>query len=232
MSSQVVELRQAIAARFPGAVPLRYHTAAAVATGIGPLDRILPGGGFARGRLSLWAPGGGATAVLRGACAAVVERGERAAWVDGAGRVLGEVWPAGPWLLRPSGELAALTCAEELLRSGGFGLVVLTGVDSLAAEGVRLSRAAREGGGAFVAVGDGAPVAAIRVTSRVTADGYRWRLDPFGEPAEAEAVRVEAAVSGLGWSGRTDFWLPVLGYERRLSLEPRLVDRRGALVGR
>jgi hypothetical protein len=228
MSSQVLELRQAIAERFPGAVPLRYHTAPAVSTGIAALDRILPGGGFPRGQLVLWAPGGGATAVLRGASVAVCESGERSAWVDGAGRVLGESWPAGPLLVRPGGERAALACAEELLRSGGFGLVVLGGAERAAGrEAVRLTRAAREGGGAFVMVGEASDTAHLRVRSRMPPDGYRWRRGPFGERSEVEAVTIEVEASALGWSGRTRFVLPVLGHRGRVALDPLLVDRRG-----
>ena len=72
-----------------------YRSAEAVGTGIDLLDRALPGGGLPRGRLVVWSPGGGATAVLRSACMAVVSRGERAAWVDGAGLMAGEFWEEG-----------------------------------------------------------------------------------------------------------------------------------------
>lgn len=231
MSAQVIDLRREIAERFPGAVPIGYRTTPVVPTGIGALDRLLPGGGLPRGRLVSWTPGGGATAVLRQACVELVRRGERAAWVDGAGRLLGETWPEGPLLVRPGDETRALACAEELLRSGGFGLVVLAGA-SLDAAGVRLSRRAREGGCAFVALAEAVPVAALRLTSRIPVDGYRWRLDPFGEPAEVEAVRVEVRVTGLGIGGSTRFWLGVTEYERRMSLESRLVDRRGVVAAR
>ncbi|HWV58119.1 MAG TPA: hypothetical protein VNZ57_11770, partial [Longimicrobiales bacterium] len=231
MSSQVLELRQEIAERFPGAVPVGYRTTPVVATGVEPLDRVLPGGGLPRGRLVAWVPGGGATAVLRGVCVDLVRRGERAAWVDGTGRVVGETWPEGPLLVRPRDEAGALVCAEELLRSGGFGLVVLAGA-SLDSAGVRLSRRAREGGAAFVALVDAVPVAALRMVSRIPVDGYRWRLNPFGEPTEVEAVRVEVRVAGLGLSTSTRFWLGVAGYERRLSMESWLVDRRGVVATR
>ncbi|HEX2093190.1 MAG TPA: hypothetical protein VHG28_12345, partial [Longimicrobiaceae bacterium] len=68
MASQLSTLRELLEQRFPGAVPVTHRTAGGVATGIAELDRVLPGGGFPRGRLSAWAPGGGATAVLRSAC--------------------------------------------------------------------------------------------------------------------------------------------------------------------
>ncbi len=235
MATNVAELKEVLARRFPGAVPVTYGTAGAVATGVAALDRVLPGGGLPRGRLSVWVPGGGATAVLQGACAVVGERGERAAWVDGAGSLMclpggdrGEVAVGTPPLvLRPRDGRAALACAEELLRSGGFALVVLSGAEVVGVEAVRLSRAVREGGGAFVALGAGASIAALRLESRIAPEGYRWRLGALGEPAEVESVTVEVRVWGMGLSARAEFRLPVVYHELRLSLEPGLVDRRG-----
>ncbi len=234
MGASVLELKEVLARRFPGAVPITYGTVGAVATGVVELDAVLPGGGLPRGRLTAWVPGGGATAVLQRACSGVVGRGERAAWVDGArgltgrpGGLPGESGPA-PLVLRPAGGRAALECAEGLLRSGGFSLVVLSGVEAVEAEAVRLSRAAREGGGALVAVTAGAPIAALRLRSRIRPEDYRWRRGPFGEPAEVESVRVEVRVWGMGLSKRADFVLAVVGHELRLSLEPELADRRRA----
>jgi hypothetical protein len=223
------ELKQALERQFPDALPLGRGTAAAVGTGVAALDVLLPGGGLARGRLTTWRPGGGATAVLRTAVEAAVRRGERSAWVDASGALSADFWRRGPLLVRPATEREALVSAEELLRSGGFALVVLSGVGREAGrEAVRLSRAARAGGAAFVlSVGESA-VTHLRVASRIEADGYRWRRDPFGEPVEVMAVRIEVEASSLGWSGRTSFELPVRTHRARLSPEPRLVDRRGA----
>lgn len=199
-----------------------------MATGVGALDRVLPGGGLPRGRLSVWAPGGGATAVLRSACVAGVSRGERAVWVDGAGTLAGVFGgERAPLVLRPSGRREALECAEELARSGGFALVVLAGVESLGGEAVRLSRAVREGGGAVVALTREASVAGVRLASRIAPDGYRWRRGAFGEPVAVEAVRIEARVRAMGADARTEFELPVEDHEVRLCIEPGLADRRG-----
>jgi hypothetical protein len=227
------ELRAALERRFPDAVPLPRGTAAGLRTGIEALDGMLPGGGLGRGRVTVWRPGGGATAVLRSALEAVARRGERAAWVDGAGSLGVDFWRRGPLLVRPGSEREALVCAEELLRSGGFGLVVLTGGGrETARETVRLSRAARAGGGAFVLVAPESAVSHLRVQSRIEPEGYRWRRNPFGEPVEVVAVRLEVEASALGWGGRAAFELPVCTYRARLSPEPRLVDRRGARKGR
>ncbi len=225
----LAELRAALALRFPDALPLFYRTTVAVPTGIVNLDALLPNGGLPCGRLSVWAPGGGATAILRGACANVIRRGERSAWVDGAG-VLAGSWPEGSLLLRAGTEQDALVCAEELLRSGGFALVGLSGASRAVGRGaVRLSRAAKQGGSAFVAVSDESAVASLRLASRLPPEGYRWRLDPFGQPVEVDAVRVEVEARSMGWSGETAFVLPVMNRPVRLAMDPLLVDRRGVV---
>ena len=224
----VLDLRRELERRFPDAQPVRYGTTESVATGLGPLDAALPAGGLPRGRVTLWRPGGGATAVLRSACAAVVADGERAAWVDGAGVVAGAYWDDGPFLFRP-GPADAAACAEELLRSGGFALVVLTGGGAGLGdgEGVRLGRGAREGGTAFVAVARGAPVSHLRMRTAFEPGGFRWREGPFGEPSVLESVMVQARLESMGLDRRVRFRLGVEYHDVRLSLEPRLVDRRG-----
>lgn len=228
-AAAVQELKRALERQFPDALPLGRGMAAAVGTGVPALDVLLPGGGLARGRLTLWRPGGGSTAVLRTAAEAAVRRGERSAWVDAGGALSADFWRQGPLLVRPPTERDALMSAEELLRSGGFGLVVLAGSGRDASrEAVRLARAARAGGAAFVLAAPQAAVTHLRVTSRIHPEGYRWRRDPFGEPVEVMAVRVEVEASSMGWSGRTTFEMPVRTHRARLSPEPRLVDRRGA----
>ncbi|CAN5729648.1 hypothetical protein BH23GEM10_BH23GEM10_08020 [soil metagenome] len=246
----VQELRDALERRFPEAVPLgrgtaaTAATAATVATGIAVLDGLLPGGGLVRGRLTLWQPGGGATAVLRAAGDAVVARGERAAWIDGAGVQVADAWRRGPLLVQPaagssgssgssnwagSSGAAVLESAVELTRSGGFGLIVIAGAErETGREAVRLSRAARAGGAALVVMTAEAAVAPLRVRSRLTPDGYRWRLNPFGEPVDVVSVRVEVEAAAMGWSGRCAFDLPLRSHGARLAPEAGLVDRRGA----
>ncbi|MEN8373925.1 MAG: hypothetical protein ABFS34_00595 [Gemmatimonadota bacterium] len=154
-AATALELRRLLEQRFPDALPVTYGTTETVPTGIAHLDAILPSGGLPRGRLTRWQAGGGATALLRGACAHTSAHGERTAWVDGAGVIAGASWPAGPVLLRPTGEREALECAEVLLRSTGFSLVVLAGTRTDSMAHWRLARAAREGGGALVVMEGG-----------------------------------------------------------------------------
>jgi hypothetical protein len=231
LPAEVLELRRQLEQRFPDAQPVRAGTTGAVATGIGPLDGALPAGGLPRGRVTLWRAGGGSTAVLRAACLSVVSSGERSAWVDGAGVIAGTYWKRGPLLFRPRVEDTA-SCAEELLRSGGFALVILTcgGAGLGDGQGVRLGRGAREGGSALVVVGKGAPVAHLRASSAFDPSGFRWRRGPFGEPVSLESVAVRAQLESMGLSRRVRFRLAVEHHDARLSLEPLLVDRRG--VGR
>jgi hypothetical protein len=228
-NTALAELRHHLQQRFPNALPLGEGLAAAVGTGIRSLDRVLPGGGIARGRVTLWRPGAGATAVLRSACSAAMERGERAAWVDGSGQLAAEPWDGRVLLLRPDGAIPALVCAEELLRCGGFALVVLAGAGAAAGgEAVRLGRAARTGGSAFVLLGEDAAVAHMRVRARLRPEDYRWQESPFGEPAAVTSSVVELEVTSLGWSRRVRVELGLVEHGQRLAPEPRLVDRRGA----
>lgn len=222
------ELREALERRYPDAVPLGQGLAPAVGTGLREVDGLLPGGGLARGRVTVWRPGGGSTAVLRAAVESVWGRGERSAWVEGGVARGVEFGVRGPLHVRAEGA-GALGSAEELLRSGGFALVVVTGCGREAGrEAVRLSRAARAGGAALVLCAEESGLAHLRVSTRIAPEGYRWRRDPFGEPVEVESVRIEVEASSLGWSGRTVLELPVRVHGARLAGESGLVDRRGA----
>ena len=217
-----------LARQFPDALPLAHRTREQVATGVGPLDGILPGGGLPRAKMSAWAPRGGATAILRAACRAATRAGERAAWVDGEGSIAGAQWDDGPLLVRPKTRRHALRAAEELLRCGGFALLVVAGVEPQGTETVRLTRAAREGGSALVLVTPHASMSALRIESRLLPHSWRWRRTPFGDPAEARDVRVRVRARALGWNAATELALPVTTHELRLSLDAELVDRRGA----
>lgn len=220
-------LRALIEQKFPDAIPLARRTVKPVATGIAELDRALPGGGFPLGKLSACEPHGGATSILRAACQATVTSGDRAAWIDGSLTISGAFWDDGPLLVRPRGDKQAVGAADLLLRSGGFRLVVLAGIELDSTDNVRLARSAHEGGGAFVVLTARANMAALRLSARIAPDSYRWHQDPFGEPAEAHDVRLHAEVRALGWNARATFTLPVQSHELRLSLDSGMADRRG-----
>src|SRR3954469_20189594 len=220
-------LRSILEQRFPDATPVTHRSAEQVASGISQLDRALPSGGFPRGRLSVWSPLGGATAILRASCYTVTMAGERAAWVDAEHMVTSNSWLDGPVLVKPVTRRAALRAAEEILRSGGFALVVLSGADPQGQEAVRLTRAAREGGAAFVSLTNASALSTLRVSSSLDPRGYQWHRTPFGEPAVAHDVLVRVRARAMGWNAHTQFLVPVLHHELRLTLEQGQPDQRG-----
>jgi hypothetical protein len=228
MSASIAALRQLMEQRFPDTVPAVHRTTPQLPTGSAALDRVLPGGGLPRGRLAAWAPGGGAAALLRGACRAAVARGERVAWVDATGTVGGELWRREPILVRTCGGAQALGCAEELARCGGFGLVVLGGAEGGDRERVRLSRAAQEGGTALVTLSADGFAAGVRLASWILPGRCRWRTSTLGERMDVEKVAVRVRATALGWSKEAELSLTLAFHEHRLSLEPTLGDRRGA----
>ncbi|HEX2723877.1 MAG TPA: hypothetical protein VHM24_13255 [Gemmatimonadaceae bacterium] len=225
--SAVPDLRSILEQRFPDATPVTHRTAEPVRTGIELLDAILPGGGLPRGRLTVWMPQGGATAILRASCLSVTATGERSAWIDGLGTIAGQFWEDGPVLVRPASRRNSLRAAEELLRCGGFALVVLTGSEPEGTEMVRLSRAAREGGSAFVALTSHTSMASVRVVSRIMPHSYVWRRTPFGDPAEACSASIEVRAQSLGWNRGTEIRVPIVPHELRGTLDAGLPDRRG-----
>lgn len=223
-------LRSLIEQRFPDATPVTHRTVEPVTTGMQLLDAILPGGGLPRGRLSVWMPQGGATAILRAACLSVASGGERSAWIDGLGTIAGQFWEEGPVLVRPASRRNSLRAAEELLRCGGFSLIVLAGSEPAGTEMVRMSRAAREGGSAFVALTSHTSMASVRLTSRILPHSYVWRRSPFGDPAEACSASIRVRVQSLGWNRHAELRVPVVQHDVRCALEPGLRDRRGIKI--
>ena len=176
-------------------------------------------------------PGITTTAILRASCLSVAATGERAAWIDGLGTIAGQFWEEGPVLVRPANRRNSLRAAEELLRCGGFALIVLTGSEPAGTEMVRLSRAAREGGSAFVALTSHTSMASVRIISRILPRSYVWQRSPFGDPAEACSAMMRIRAQSLGWNRQTELRVPVAKYELRAALEPGLPDRRGIRKG-
>ncbi|HTR77822.1 MAG TPA: hypothetical protein VMH39_06915, partial [Gemmatimonadaceae bacterium] len=165
------------------------------------------------------------------ACYSTVALGERAAWIDGQGSIAGPDWIDGPILLRPRTPRHGLRAVEELLRSGGFALVVLAGTELAGSAPVRLSRAAREGGAALITLTTHTALSSLRLTSRIDPRGYRWQRTPFDEPAVVRDVTVSVHARAMGWNARSTLLVPVMHHELRLALAPGLVDRRGATRG-
>lgn len=222
-------LRNLLVERFPDAVLVPDRATPPLPTGFSVFDRLLPNGGLPRGRMVTWTSlEGGATAVLRAACASLLGTGQRVAWIDGA-RTIGPSGFDGPLIVRPDDGALALRSAEILLRSGGFALIVMTGCDPEHQGMLRLSRMVHEGQGAFVALTARSLTATVRVSSRFLLDRFRWATGPFGDVAAVESVAIEITVKASGWSRSAFLNLPAASHELRLSVEPGLADRRGTL---
>ncbi|HEY2340027.1 MAG TPA: hypothetical protein VGH75_05840 [Steroidobacteraceae bacterium] len=228
MSAAALGLREHLAHRFPGSVPLPGRREAGLSTGIAALDGVLPNGGLPRGRATVWGtPGSGATAILSMACHSMLTTGLRAAWIDGA-RTLGPGWSEGPLVIRPRTPLLGLRFAELLLMSGGFALVVMSGIPAERSTLFRLGRAVHEGGGAFAMVADAALPAALRLQSRYLPERFDYARSPFGDHAMLRHVTLAIDVISSGWNAATTLTLAVHSHDVRSALDPGLADRRGS----
>ena len=129
-----------------------------LATGMAELDAALPGHGLPRGRLTeiTGAPGSGLTTIARQFVAATLHAGWWVAYIDAARTLAPRDWAPlgvhdGLWVVRPDEPTRGAWCADVLLRSGAFGLVVLDGAPPLSRTvAVRLVRLARASDAAFV----------------------------------------------------------------------------------
>ncbi len=129
-----------------------------LATGVPALDAALPGGGLPRGRLTeiTGTPGSGLTTFARQLVASTLRAGWWVAYIDAARTLAPRDWAAlgahdGLWVVRPNEPARGAWCADVLLRSGAFGLVVLDGAQALPRTvAVRLVRLAHTSDAAFV----------------------------------------------------------------------------------
>lgn len=153
-------------------------------TGVAGLDAAL-GGGLPRGRLTeIAGPLGSGTATLaRRLVTGLVARGLGVAYVDAARTLDPADWAhlaAGHLrVVRPPDAARGAWCADVLLRSGAFVLVVLDGAPPLTRQqALRLVGLAREKDAAFVLVGRDRPSAvsgAVRLALR-----RRWGAERRG----------------------------------------------------
>ena len=153
-----------------------------LAFGVPALDGMLPLG-LPRGQLTACdAPlGGGGTALLLALAETTLRADEGVAFVDAA-RTLAPQAAAhlaglGPfWVIRPRGTESAWWCADVLLRTGAFGLVVVDQASAPARPvAVRLQRLARDKDAVLVVRETGADAtfgAALRLSVRASASGF------------------------------------------------------------
>lgn len=211
-------------ARLAQVVPQQPVAVPTLATGLADLDAAL-GGGIPRGRLiELVGPLGSGTATLiRSIVAAAVARADGVACID-ASRTLDPADWAGLdcehlRMIRPHDASRGAWCADVLLRSGAFALVVLDGAPVLSRQAaLRLVGLARDKDAAFLVVGEGTVSqlgGAVRMETR-----RRW-----GAPRLRTPTTIVHVMHG---APRTTVEIPhEVHRPRRLSAHPEVPDRRG-----
>ena len=199
----------------------------ALSTGLKELDEAL-GGGIPRGRLTeLIGPLGAGTATLvRTLVDAALTRGQGVACIDAARTLDPADWASLDCdflrVIRPRDPARGAWCADVLLRSGAFTLVVLDSAPPLTRQvALRLVGLARDKDAAFIVVGDG-PVS--RVGGAVRLEMKRRWGGGQRRPSELMILR-----GGL----RTTIEVPsVIYHPRRLCAHPEVPDRRSVAGGR
>src|SRR2546423_4296062 len=103
--------------------------AAGLPTGFDALDAALASSGLPRGRLTQVVGASGKLTLLRRVVEAAVSRGEWVAYIDASRTLAPRDWADlgmdELWIVRPPEAMRAAWCADVLLRSGSFSLVVL-----------------------------------------------------------------------------------------------------------
>ena len=207
-------------------LPAPLPIAPGMPTGLEVLDRALASGGFPRGRLTEVVGPTGRLTLLRRVVRAAIERGEWVAYIDASRTLAPRDWAdctSGFWVVRPPEATKAAWCADVLLRSAGFSLVVLDSAPAISrAVSVRLMGLARESDAAFVTVAAGGSSATqLGGAVRLRVSRRRQRL----------RIAIEKGADVRGIAGRHQPVVEVScadGVARRLCSHPEVPDRRGA----
>jgi hypothetical protein len=220
-------------------LPAPLPVAPGLPTGLDALDAALASDGLPRGRLTEVVGATGKLTLLRQIVDAAVARGEWVAYIDASRTLAPRDWAdfetKNLWVVRPPQRAQAPWCADVLLRSASFSLVVLDSAPPISrAIAVRLTGLARESNAAFVVVGEGGGSIAASPTKlggavRLRVSRRRQRL----------RIAIEKGGGGRGGGGgaavgritRLQQVVEVCcayGVARRLCTYPEVPDRRGA----
>ena len=229
LSASVRELRLQLGAIQESVRPDR----APLPTGIAELDALLAGRGIPRGRLTeiTGASGSGRTSMLRTLVTAAASGGHWIAYIDATRTLAPRDWAhvgserAPLWIIRPTTSARAAWCADLLLRSGAFALVVLDGAPQISRVlAVRLTRLARDVGAAFVVTGEhGGDATGSSVRIRLAArDPARAATGSDTRSERSTTITLEK-----GGKRRTIEVSYGRAVARRLCAHPEVPDRRG-----
>jgi len=200
-------------------------------TGVAALDAALPNRGLPRGRLTelVGLPGSGKTTLVRQIAERTVKDGGAVAYIDATRTLAPRDWThvsatgnhEGLWVVRPDTPTRGAWCADVLLRSGAFSLVVLDGAPMLQrAVAVRLTRLAREADAALLVLGDGSKASELAGSLRLRAMRRRTGVTVVIEKgAPYQTVNVFS-------QGEVDRGIEVA---RRVRTHPEVPDRRGVV---
>lgn len=223
----------ALRARIAKIVPAPSLAPSVLPTGVPGLDRVLAAGGLPRGAITtLVGPAGaGVTTIWRAMVRAALDADIRVAIVDASRTLYARDFAplAGPpaqarrdgrlVFIRPPDPTTAAWCADLLLRSGAFPLVVLDHAPPLARTVAgRLSQLAREADAALLVAGD---------DDTATRVGGLVRLRVRSGRSAAVLLHVEKGAS----SPRPVEFRCVIPDPHRLCAHPEVPDRRGVARG-
>jgi RecA DNA recombination protein len=235
-------LRQQLAAIL---APPRVGGAAAIPTGIEALDRALSDGGVPSGRLTeiQGARGSGRTTLVRQLVTTAVAARRWVAIVDGSRTLAPREWAeAGDsgrlWVIRPPAAVQSAWCADILLRSSAFSLVVLDSAPALPRPvAIRLTRLAQEHDVALVVVGDHPVIgSAVRLRVKRTksevrgqriasqAPGPRPQALSHESPVRQSHITIHVDKGGLQHAVEV---FCAIEMARRLRTHSEVPDRRG-----
>lgn len=235
-------------------LPAPLPQAPGLPTGIEALDAALAARGLPRGRLTQVAGASGKLTLMRRIVDSAAERGEWVAYIDASRTLAARDWAhlahvAGVWIVRPPDAGRAAWCADVLLRSAAFSLVVLDSAPPLSRSvSVRLMGLARESNAALVIVAGGRGGGAVRGDDGTggtggIGQGARWgggtklggavrlRVHRRRQRLRIAIEKGAGVAGGAGENGRLQTLVEVScanGVARRLCTHPEVPDRRAA----
>ena len=209
-------------------LPAPLPQAPGLPTGLAALDRALASGGLPRGRLSEIVGATGKLTLLRPIVEAAAKRDECVVYIDASRTLAPRDWTGieNLTVIRPHEATQAAWCADVLLRSAAFSLVVLDSAPTISrAIAVRLTNLARESNAALVIVAGEAGSAtklggALRLHTYRRRQRLRISIEKGGlVSGESRESRLQKVVEVRCADGRV---------ARRLCTHSEVPDRRGA----